>query len=107
MPVSLNVVASLVSQLDSVLDDFKHRISSIIVDGTVSQVQLNPELFLTEFVDFDITVNEEMSYPFRLTASIGGVAFFVLLNASEIVDLKTTIPSQWEYIQRKLQVVKP
>lgn len=104
MTVSLNEVASLVQQLESIRDDSNRQIISIDIGSMGSTVQLGTEGFLTEFVDFEIVFIEHLNYPYRLSTSIGGIEFMSLMNADEIVDLKTSMPEQWEYIQRKVQV---
>lgn len=102
--VSLNEVAGLVQQIESHMDDSDCEILGILMDSRGSSVNLWHDTFLSEFLEFDIRVKDEPEFPYRLSASILGVEFSTLLNAADILELKDTMPDQWEYIQNKLQV---
>lgn len=106
MTVSLNEISNLVQQLESIIDDSDKDVINIAVSviGGGSYVHISWTLFLSEFVDFDVVcLGEERDYSFEFTKKIFGVEFMSLMSTAEIVDLKTTMPEQWEYIQQKLQ----
>jgi len=106
MTVSLNEISTLVQQLESILDDSERTVISVSVSSKKSYAHLDSNTFLVEFMEFDIEVDDCPDYPYELKAEIGGVEFIAVMSVAEIVDLKITIPDQWEYIQRKVQVVE-
>ncbi|QNK89061.1 hypothetical protein H7992_04875 [Sporosarcina sp. resist] len=70
---------------------------------TVDINGISPSYFLSEFDRFDIEVSENTDYLFKLSKCVGDVEFNTIMTASEIVDLKNTMPDKWEYIQLQLQ----
>ena len=104
MTVSLNEISALLQQLESILDDSERTVINVNVSSTNTYVQLDSITFLIEFMEFDIEVDDSPDYPYELKAEMGGVKFIAVMSAAEVVDLKTTIPEQWEYIQSKVQV---
>ena len=104
MAVSLNEISALLQQLESILDDSERTVINVNVSSTNTYVQLDSITFLIEFMKFDIEVDDSPDYPYELKAEMGGVKFIAVMSAAEVVDLKTTIPEQWEYIQSKVQV---
>ena len=104
--MSLNEISTLVQQLESILDDSERDVIGVSVSANKSHVHLESITFLIEFMEFDIEVDDCPDYPYELKTEIGGVDFIAVMSVSEIADLKTTIPDQWEYIQRKVQVVE-
>lgn len=104
--LSLYEISTLVQQLESILDDSERDVIGVSVNANKSHVHLESITFLIEFMEFDIEVDDSPVYPYELKAEIGGVEFIAVMSVAEIADLKTTIPDQWEYIQRKVQVVE-
>ncbi|MBO0586489.1 hypothetical protein [Sporosarcina sp. E16_8] len=104
--LSLYEISTLVQQLESILDDSERDVIGVSVNANKSHVHLESITFLIEFMEFDIEVDDSPDYPYELKAEIGGVEFIAVMSVAEIADLKTTIPDQWEYIQRKVQVVE-
>lgn len=102
--VSLNEIASLVQRINSHRDDANGDILAVDIGDSRSHIHMKPIPFLTEFIDFEIKTRDSAKYPYELSSSIAGVTFKALMSASEIVDLKMTIPDQWEYISSKVQV---
>lgn len=100
---SLHAVAGLIQQMDSHRDDSGGEMMGASVSCNGANVHIGKDTFLSAFNQFEIEVNEESKYPYRLTESIGGVEFVAIFKASDIVNLKEIIPEQWEYIQKKLQ----
>ena len=102
--VSLNKMASLVQQLDSLMDDSSGDIISVSIDGGRSLIHMRPTPFLIEFIDFEIKTRDSVEYPYEFIRNIGGVIFYAIVSVAEVVDLITTIPDQFDYIQAKVQV---
>lgn len=103
--ISLNEIAALLNQIDAILNDSDGAIYSTYVDDRMKTVQMESDSFLSEFVDFDITVrnDEEFSYPYRLSQKIYGVEFFTLMDADGVFALNESMPEQFDYISKKLQ----
>ena len=104
MTISLNEIASLVQRIESIIDDSENAIFSVNVSSDNTYVHLDAINFLTEFIEYDIGVDDDDDYPYELKAEIGGVVFMAIMSTEEVVDLKESIPKQWEYIQAKVQV---
>ncbi|WP_340742227.1 hypothetical protein [Sporosarcina sp. FSL K6-5500] len=102
--VSLNEIASLVQRINSHMDDADGDVLSFYSGHKTSIIHMKPIPYLTEFIDFGIRIRDCDKFPYEFTSSIGGVTFLAIMSVSEVVDLKTTIPEQWEYIQSKVQV---
>lgn len=102
MTVSLIEVSSLIGELQSIMDDSGRIIQGIYI-GRNTFVQMEPTEFLIEFMEYEIKVDDDERYSFVLKSSISGVQFITVMSTAEIVELKESIPDQWEYIQRKVQ----
>ncbi|MEK5038936.1 hypothetical protein [Sporosarcina sp. FSL K6-3457] len=102
--VSLNKVASLVKQIQSLMAESDNDILIADIDTCNTHVQMKHIAFLVEFVEFEIRFIEDAQYPYELSSTINGVKFFAFMDARRIVDLKTIIPDQFDYISAKLQV---
>lgn len=102
--VSLNEIASLVQRLLTIMSNSKRDVLGVNLGRIGDYVQLDHIAFLTEFIDFDIGVRDGMDYPYELSSKIGDVTFYAVMFASDIIDLKTTIPEQFDYITAKVQV---
>ncbi|MET3658130.1 hypothetical protein [Sporosarcina psychrophila] len=102
--VSLNEMASLVQRINSHMDDADGDIIAVDIGNSRSHIHMRHIPFLTEFINFDISTRDSEKYPYEFSSNIGGVTFKAIISVSEVVDLKTSIPNQWEYIQRKVQV---
>lgn len=103
--VSLNEITNLIQKLKSIMDDSKYTVIDVSVSSNNTYVHLDTITFLTEFIEFDIAVDDDDIYPYELKAEISGVEFMAVMSAAEILDLKESIPDQWEYIWRKVQVI--
>lgn len=101
---SLHAVAGLLQQIDSHIDDSNREIMGVSISPSGATVHIKRDTFLSAFFHFEINERDSTKYPYGISESIGGVEFTAILQASEIVDLKDSIPEQWEYIQKKLQV---
>lgn len=101
--ISLNEVSGLVQQLQAIMKDSDGAVFGISIHDYDSRVQIDAIEFLTEFIDFDIEVLEDVTYPYRLSKDISGVTFSALLDAKKVADLETSIPNQFEYIAAKVQ----
>lgn len=106
MTVSLNEIANLVTQIESIKDDSDNTVICVSIAMASTYILLESSCFLSEFVDFNIICVKdiERKRPYELKASILGVEFATLMSSEEIVDLKITMPNQWEYIQQTLQM---
>lgn len=102
--VSLNEIASLVQRLRTIVDQSKRDVLGVHLGSFSDYVQLDNIAFLTEFIEFNITVVADDEFPYELISSIGGIVFCAVMSAKDIVDLKTTIPDQFDYITSKVQV---
>lgn len=102
--ISLNETATLVQRLESIIDDSENNVLSINVSSINTFVHLDAINFLTEFIEYDIEVDDDEEYPFEFKAKIGGIEFTAMMSAEEVVGLRDSIPEQWEYIQAKVQV---
>ena len=107
MTISLNEIATLINQIDAILDESDGEVTSAhIVHNKKTSVYMTFTAFLSEFVDFEIKVNEFSDIPFQLSKGINGVMFSTLLNASQVADLELTMPEQFDYISKKLQMIE-
>lgn len=102
--VSLNGIASLVQQIKSIMAASNNDILIVDIDTCNTHVQMKHIAFLVEFVEFEIRFAEGSQFPFELSSTINGVKFFAFMDAPRIIDLKKTIPDQFDYIQSKVQV---
>lgn len=102
--ISLNEISTLVQRLETIIDDSERAVLSINISPGHNFVHLEAITFLTEFIEYDIEVDGGEKYPYELKAKIGGVGFMAIMSVADVVDLKDSIPKQWEYIQAKLQV---
>lgn len=102
--ISLNAISTLVQRLESIIVNSEHDVLGIDVSPGHTHVHLEAITFLTEFIEYDIEVDGDENYPYELKAKIAGVKFMAMMSAADVVDLKDSIPRQWEYIQAKLQV---
>jgi len=104
MTVSLNEISTLAQRIKSIINDSEHTVLSVNVSTSSTFVHLDAINFLTEFIEYDIEVDDDEDYPYEFKAKNGGVEFSAMMSVEEVVDLKESIPEQWEYIQRKVQV---
>lgn len=102
--ISLNEISTLVQRLESIIVDSEHGVFGINVNSGHTHVHLEAITFLTEFIEYDIEVDGDENYPYELKAKIAGVKFIAMMSVADVVDLKDSIPKQWEYIQEKLQI---
>lgn len=104
MTVSLNEISELLQRIDSILDDSDDTVLCVHVDPGHTFVHLEAITFMTEFIEYEIEVSDDEEYPYDLKAKIGGVEFTAVMSASEVLDLKESIPDQFDYISSKVQV---
>lgn len=102
--VSLNEIASLVQLIQSHMDDSENDVLVVDIDTCHSHVQMKHIAFLIEFINYEVEFKEDKQFPYEVSKVLNGVKFVAYMNAADIVDLKTAIPDQWEYIQSKVQV---
>lgn len=102
--VSLNEIASLVKQIQSLMAASDNDILIADIDTCNTHVQMKHIAFLVEFIEYEIRFIEDAQYPYELSSTINGVKFFAFMDARRIVGLKTTIPDQFDYITVKVQV---
>lgn len=102
--VSLNEIALLVQQIKSCMNDSENDVLIVDIDTCHSHVQMKHIAFLIEFIDYEIKFIEDTRFPYEVSKILNGVKFVAYMNASDIVDLKTSIPDQFDYIQSKVQM---
>lgn len=102
--ISLNEISSLVQRLELIIIDSEHAVLSVNVSSSNTFVHLDAINFLTEFIEYEIEVDDDEDYPYELKSKIGEIEFMAIMSAEEVVDLKESIPDQFDYIQSKVQV---
>ncbi|MEK4713437.1 hypothetical protein [Sporosarcina sp. FSL K6-5500] len=103
MTIDINEIADLVQHLQVRVEEDERNVISVDIYQRNSRVMMTPESFLAEFIDFEIKTQNSIEYSYQISKLIGGVKFFAIMSTAEIVDLKTAMPNQWEYIQKEIQ----
>ena len=104
MTVNITEIVSLVQCFKSYMDNSNDTLWSLRISDHGAGIHMQKKEFLSKFIQYEINVNENSdSYPYELTSCIDEVSFFALFNTAEIIELKDTMPNQWEYIQNEIQ----
>ena len=67
-------------------------------------IHVKTKPFLQNFTEFEIRIRKNVKFMYELYVDISGVKLITLMDPVGIVDLRETMPEQWEYIQKKVQV---
>lgn len=99
----LQEIASLVQQIEAIMDDSERGIMGVSVSDNRSYVHVGRATFLENFTEFEFEVLEGIDYPYEFIAEIDGVKFMALYQTGQVLELKDTHPEIWEFVQRKVQ----
>ena len=104
MRIELKSIVSLVQKIQWWIDDSSRDVISVTMFRDESQVHLDRVAFLSEFDSFQIRFIENEKPYYEMTRNMGAVKFIAVISFEDIVDLKSTMPNRWDYIQKSIQM---